>query len=95
MMPTTTSEMYAALVRLRDDTDKALARLTPEMLPNSVINFADLSCVEAAWGVDAYGNARWVVVIEEASPDCLGLDEWLKHSLRQQWGDALIVRTQW
>jgi hypothetical protein len=56
------------------------------------INWGDLSCVEVEW---VEGDEGFLVRIEEASPDCPNLCNWILTTLRQ-WGWPVVeVVTEW
>ena len=90
----TVSELQGVLRRLRYDADNALMELDHATLPNEPYNAADLSCTSTSWGLTENGEDFWSIVIEEAAPDCNGLQRWLRDKLEPTWGQVVVI-TEW
>lgn len=88
--------MQQRLKELREATDECIemARESRDTF-DEAINWGDLGCVEASKVITDKGTERYVVLIEEASPDCIDFQEFISFELGLKGFDKVEVRTEW
>ncbi len=84
------------LLKLRGATNDVLALLHRRRNQfKGPVNWADLSCLQAAWVVTDDGESYAEVTIEEASPESTDFQEAIRAALeRRGWPDVRVV-TEW
>jgi len=82
------------LVKLRKATDNAIGVVeTGER--RGLVNWADLSCRQAAWVSTDQGDSYAEVKIEEASPDASEFQEAIRAELERSGWPSIEVVTEW
>jgi len=82
------------LVKLRQATDDAIG-VVEAGERRGPVNWADLSCRQAAWVTTDEGESYAEVKIEEASPDATEFQEAIRAELaRSGWPNVEVV-TEW
>lgn len=83
------------LVALRRATDDAIGAIEIEWLRRGAINWADLSCRQAAWVTTDEGESYAEVLIEEADPEASEFRAAVRAELvKTGWPDVRVV-TEW
>ena len=83
------------LKRLRAATDDAIGAIESGERPNGPVNWADLSCVQAAWVVTDEGESYAEVQIEEAHPECSDFQKAVAAELEKLGWPGVRVVTEW
>ncbi len=66
-----------------------------EFAKEDAINWGDLKCVESCYIVNDEDKKYFSVLIEEASPDCCKLTEYLTKRLVELGYNKVEIRTEW
>ena len=79
------------------DTNLILAQLygVRKTFADACVNWADLSCTQAARGETQFGQEFWAVSIEEASPDNFDFQLEIQTRLEGMGYDLVQVTTEW
>lgn len=88
------------LQRLKAATDGVIAKA--QEIPagdrawlNEAINWGNLHCIESQMVISSEGYKNYRVIVEEASPGCIPLQEFIKAHLRSAGFQNVEVRTKW
>lgn len=84
------------LKRLRNAANNAVERVYRRRDEiGGAVNWADLSCVEAAWVRTDRGDEHAEVLIEEAAPEAVELQRAVKAELAIDGWPDVSARTEW
>lgn len=84
------------LKKLRQATDDAIGEVESQRLVHGeAINWADLSCMQAAWVETDDGEAYAEVKIEEAAPECPKFAAEIERILEKANYPGVRVVTEW
>ena len=88
--------IHAGLVLLREATNAVIGEHQADSDgTGEAINWADLHCVETCYIFDSFGDSRYCVVIEEASPECPVFHRAVRNGLAAAGFQNIDVRTEW
>ena len=74
---------------------KSAHRLRKRRFREDPVNWADLGCTDVEFVQPVEGNAFFRAIIEEASPDCRELPEFIRERLEQGGFPGVEVSTEW
>jgi len=85
----------ARLEALRAATNQVLAQMDPAGFSGDPVNWGDLECRSAAFGVDLLGDLFYWVVVGEAAPDATDFCSHIAAKLADLGWPDVEVSTEW
>lgn len=78
-------------------TDKVcrMAQDAPETFEGEAINFINLGCIDVKFCVSMDGSERYIVYVDEASPNAVGLQSFISEELAIRGFKNIQVITEW